>query len=201
MYKSFCFFLVFVLIGIFGCSCNCRYYIEKDKNGKKHLLREYKTTELQDKHYSKSEIKAEYKPRMFSIDTACLSRTDSTVECDSIAIRILSDSRQYADVFTKGLISCKMLNDAYPDDRLLILDIKTGKEIVQPTQRSVYVHSVIPLTFIRTSQNRRLFQFRITAYTFYFELTNDKANRKTKINEFIQGARLTWFYRSGRVEI
>ncbi len=192
----------FFVVGLF-CSCNYHYYIEKDSRGKKKILaREYQLYELQQKYYDKIIVKYQYKPEKYFIDSNFISKTDTSIDCDSFKIFILLDSKEYASMFTKGIIPDRLLITLYRDQlgcKGMIID-SFGKEIIDTSTMVLCVWDVHILTMVRTAPTSRFIKFKITPFSYYIELTNEKANRKTKPDEFIKGAHLRWFYKgSGEI--
>ncbi len=193
--------LLVTIIIVITSSCNYHSYIEKDHNGVKHRLRDYKSYDLQQRYNDKMFIKYWYKPGKYSVDSTCISKTDSLVDCDSIKVIIGPNAKDYASVFTSGLISCKLINNLYDHKNgPRLIDINTGKVIIDTSPKSFWIVDVHPMSYVKTTKKQKFFKLRIEQCWFYFELTNEKAKRKMKMKDFIKGATLTSFFK-GNCEI
>ncbi len=185
-----------------ACSCHYTLYQASDINGKKHWVRGYKSYKLGHRYYDRNIIKYKYKSENYNNNSICVSKTDTTIDYDSIKIRVLKDSKQYATIFTDGIISGNLISKFYGsannipavDEEIIPAKIDTGIKIFK-------IYSLHPLTNIKTKKGHRFFQFHISPYWFYFELTNPNAKRKTRLEDFIKGSHLSWFYTSNIVEI
>ena len=84
----------------------------------------------------------------------------------------------------------------YVDHYLQVIDVKTNKIIVHTGPKFLIVHSMHQISNIKINKTKRLFSFKMTPYTYYIELTNEKAGKKTTTKEFIENSHLTWFSKS-----
>ncbi len=124
------------------------------------------------------------------------------MDCDSIKVLVLPDSRKYSNIFITGIIPCRLLSNMYGEKlKFKTIDAITRKEIIDTSSKSLFVRNVHHLTFVKTKPTSRILSFKITPYTYYIELTNENAGSKTSILDFIKDSRLTWFYQSNVVEI
>ena len=192
--------IVALLIALFGCSCNYKYYTATDTGGVKHRLKEYRTIALQEKAADKAAYKYLYQRQLYNKDTELHVLSDKLIDCDSFKIAILHDSRKFSPLFIKGIIPRSVLNKTYIPYRLQMFDM-SGKEIIDTTAEEHCVRDMHVLPFIKLGATRKIVKFKVTPFTFYIELTNEQANKKTSLDEFINGARLTWFCRGNRQEI
>ncbi len=187
---------------IFASSCNYHYYYVIDVKGNKLRIKKYNSSELQHKVDEKLIVKRYYKPETYIVDSTCISKTDSSMDCDSIKVLVLPDSREFSNIFITGIIPCRLLSKMYGKPlKLKAIDAITRKEIIDTSPKSLFVRNVHHLTFVKTKPTSRILSFKITPYTYYIELTNDNAGSKTSILDFIKDSRLTWFYQSNVVEI
>ncbi len=194
--------IVSLITLIITCSCNYHYYTETDTKGVKHRLKEYKSGDLQQKEDDKLIVKKYYKPENYFVDSTCISKSDTSVDCDTIKIIIHPDSKEYTCLFTKGIIPCRLLSLLYGEKNdPMRIGLITNKEIIDTTPKTLIIYKMHHLAFIKTGDTRRIISFKMTPYTYYIELTNEKAGRKTTTKEFIENSHLTWCFKSPKVEI
>lgn len=154
-------------------------------------FRFYEVYGVDQEHIDKWITAKHYQKAFYPIDIDYISKTDTSIECDSLAIFIHKGSRSVATLFTKGIISCNNFNGVHQiqfDENLM--PIYEGK-------KSLLIWRVQLLDFIRTKKTCRIIKFRIFPRTIYYaELTNENAHKRTPLNKFIRNARLTWLYKS-----
>ncbi len=72
---------------------------------------------------------------------------------------------------------------------------------------SVTIRYIKELKYLEKSKHKRVFKFEIamyehccnpTDYRYYIELENNDVGRKTKLNDFVKNAKVTFFYFSGK---
>lgn len=130
----------------------------------------------------------------------CDSMVKSVIRCDSVLLFVHErQKRIFAPLFSKGIISCQVLNairktlpglykyDSLANKYMSVHDAPF--ETLQITRTELLPH-------VPTTSKTRILKFRIGCAIFYVELTNDLANRSTTIEDFITGARLTWIFKS-----
>ena len=160
------FLFVFVVA---TCSCHYKLYQASDINGKKHWVRGYKSYRLEHRYYDRTIIKYKYKPETYNNNPIYVSKTDTTIDYDSIKVVILKDSKKYASIFTDGIITGNLISKFYGstnnipavEEEIIPAKIDTGIKIFK-------IYSVHPLTHVKTKKGHKFFQFHISPYLFYF---------------------------------
>ena len=200
--RVFCISILYMVVIMAVSSCHYRLYKAVDQNGKKHKIRGYKSYKREHKYYDKTTVRYQYKKENYNLSPGCVAKTDTSVNCDSIKLFVQKDSRQFAPVFTSGIISCKLMNYIYgPMNELPGFEPIPGKELKDTVIKSFAVFNFHRLKYIHGGRRCRFYQFQIVPYWFYVELTNKKAKRRTKNEDFIKGSELTWFYRSNVISL
>lgn len=195
--------LLIVFIALCVCSCNYRWIIRKDKNGRHHIVKDYPRYFNKDGGEDKFVFRTEYKQTSYS----CGNKKrftfygDSLFVGDSVTYFLISNSKKYIDIFRLGLISADLLRQYQPQEtRVRHINIETGKEVKEDLSMETFGIGLEELQNMRTKKTVRRFKYTIGMNngfeTFYFELKNGKANRKTPVDSFIKGAHLIFFCQS-----
>ena len=173
-----------------------------DQHGKKHWIRGYKNYRLEHRYYDKVTVRNQYHPEQYKIDTRCRSKTDTSIDCDSIKLFVLKDSWLFAPLFTTGLVPCRLVSKEYGSlNDLPGVEKIPGKELKDTGIKNLIVYDVHQLKYIRHGRGHRVYQFHVMPYWFYIELINKKSRKKTKFPDFLKGAQLNWLYKSNVIDI
>jgi hypothetical protein len=107
-----------------------------------------------------------------------LTTKDTIIKLDSIKIAFSSDNSDYLELFKSRLIPSNVL---YTD-----------------TLEKVSVCCFEQFDYLKTKKTARKFKLwkydgrLVNPTAYYFELTNENANRETDLETFIKGAKLTF---------
>ncbi len=161
----------------------------------KFAYRPYETYGIDQQRIDKWIVRNYYTKQLHLIDSAYIAKTDTSIECESIEFFIAKTS-VFSPLFTKGVISCNKLNQMFTN--LPCWKIDFAQYDVPGSQRKpkIDLRGVQLLDFISTKKNQRFLKFRMYKSIFYVELTNEKANKHTPLQDFIKNASLTWLYKS-----
>lgn len=182
------FILLFMLGANLACIGKCH---AQEPTIDSFPFRFYEVTGIDQNHIDNWIIAKHYQKTFYPIDIDYISKTDTSIECDSLTIFIDKRSRSVATLFTRGIISCNNFKADYQiqfDENLM--PIYEGK-------KNLLIWRVHLLDFISTKKTCRIIKFSIFPRTIYYaELTNENAHKRTPLDKFIKNARLTWLYKS-----
>ena len=185
-------FLSLYILGVFPPILNECYAQQFDK----FLYSNYETYGVNQQRIDKWLIRNYYTKQTHVIDSAYIAKTDTSVECDSIEFFISQGSRVYSPLFTQGIVSCNKLNQIFTNLPCWTIDYYSYSRPTSKIKPKIELRGVQMLDFMRTKGTQRFLKFRIYKSIFYIELTNEKANKRTPLQEFIKNARMTWLYKS-----
>jgi hypothetical protein len=179
------------------CSCHYRLYRSTDRQGRLHRVRGYRSYKREHRYYDAQIIRYEYKANDYMADGRCVSRTDTSIECDSVKIYVLKDSWAYADAFTRGIIPPAEISKTYGKlSELPGVELVPGKPGPDTVVKSLIVYDFHRLDHIHSRRFYRFFQFHVYPYWYYIELTNPRGRKRMSFHEFLNGSHLSWIYRS-----
>lgn len=203
------------------CSCSYRIFVEKDKKGKKHRIKDYKNYDIGVSHAQQAIFsrKNGYNTQQYpvcngnySFDTA---NSKVFIQYDSVRVYLTDTTKELKTTFQKGLLSPHIIyccNDS--TCRIIkerrIITRSTGEPIIYNRLGwggpEITITNLELLKNVHSKGNQR--RFSISLYfndqglitVFFLELFNDNANRRTDLDTFIKGAQVT-FIKNGWVEI
>ena len=185
-----------LLLGFF--SCHYRLYSATDAQGKRHHIRGYKSYKREHRYYDRMAVKYKYKQTDYVPDSRCISKTDTSIDCDTVKIYVLKDSWAYAEAFTKGIIPPAVIGRTYGKlSELPGVELVPGKPGPDTVAKSLVVYDFHRLNYIHTRRSYRFFSFHVYPYWYYAEFTNLKGKKKMSFHDFLNSSHLTWIYRSG----
>ncbi len=205
--------IIFFLLLLSIQSCSYHWSKYELTNGEKLWVRSYKDYQKQE-HYEDKLIfknrKSDQAYQKYSgIITSDTTHGSTFIQFDSVRVYLFGDAYKFKSVFTSGLISgqmlfCKMNSSCKPIKEIKITDAVTGEPIIENlwgwTGYTITIDYFEELKNIKSKPTQRKFKFWVYPYKIRFnggnsiyllELTNDKANKKTDMEEFIKGASVT----------
>jgi hypothetical protein len=184
-------------LALVSLSCHYRLYRATDRQGRTHRVRGYRSYKREHRYFDGEVIRYKYQQHDYPADARCVSRTDTSIDCDTVKIYVLKDSWAYADAFTRGIIPPAEIGRAYGKlSELPGVELVPGKPGPDTAAKSLIVYDFHRLDYIHSRRFYRFFQFHVYPYWYYVELTNPAGRRRMTFHEFLNGSHLTWIYRS-----
>lgn len=186
----------FLILLIWAVCSYSGYHAHAQENvAVKFPFRPYEVYGVAQKVVDKWIIDNYYKKKFYPIDTAYVSKTDTSVECDSLTFFFDRETKKIASLFTQGIISCNYLKSVYSS-----LPIKVNEKSLMPIdegKKRTFIWRVELLDSINSEKKQTIIKFRVYPRTIYYaELTNENAHKHTSLKNFIKNARLTWLFKS-----
>ncbi len=206
------FFIFFLILSSQSCSFKWTRII--NSKGEKYWTRQYKDNEKNEQLEDRTLFKQSKKNTIYQIYTGNI-HTDTThfttfIQFDSVRVYLFNGTDLYKKVFTSGLISgqmiyCKLNSSCQPTPSIHILDALTKEPIVENlwgwTGHTITIDYFQEIKYIKSKPTKRKFKFWVYTYKkrfnggnaiFLLELTNKMADKHTNLEEFIEGAEVTF---------
>jgi hypothetical protein len=196
-------------------SCNYRWVRVETTDGKKVRIKEYKDYKVaemkRDLYFFKYDYHEQTYPKYSGIITSDTIRGSAFIQFDSIRVYLNYGTSKYKSIFSSGLVSgqmiyCAMDSSCKPVNAALVMvRSSTGDTIVENlwgwTGHTIQIDHFEELKYVNSKSTQRRFKFWVYPGKvrfnggndiFFLELTNDKADETTDIDDFIKGARVTF---------
>ena len=194
--------LMVCLLIVASTACRYRLYNARDASGHRHRIRGYKSYRREHKFYDKVTVKEFFEHRDYPTSPNFSAPTDTTVVTDSVKLFVSADSKEYAPMFTLGVVPCQLVGNTYGKmSEIPGVELLPFTEVTDQKVKTLSIYDVHRLRYIHARRGHRFYRFHITPYVFYAELTGKKPRRKTTEDEFMKNAKLTWFYKAKVVEL
>ena len=213
--------LLLLTISLF-CSCNYRLTFEKDSKGKRHIHRDFKDNDLEQRWKTQAMFRHKYGYMSQEYPKYQAGfKFDNTykvpfIQYDSTRVYLIDSSSILKALFAEKLLSpqiiyccvdstCKTIKEHREVRRLTGEQIIYNKRGWSGAEINISVCEVLQRTNTKANQRRLAIHLTFNdavqaTYVLFIELTNNHANRHTNINDFIKGATLT-FIRQAWIEI
>ncbi|WP_316768965.1 hypothetical protein [Pedobacter frigiditerrae] len=165
------------------------------------------TNESSNYEFAKRTFKSEYKKQSFEkYDGVIKIINESTFKFGEKTLTIINTDNSLLKIFKKGIFNPDIVFGAGTSKPLTqnqIDTMSTNEKVFYNMVRndSLNISSVKELVKLNPNYKTKRFVFwlfnpgRLNPTEYYFELYNDNANYKSSLNEFLENAKMTFFYK------
>ena len=157
--------------------------------------------------FAKRAFNSEYKRQSFETYKSKIEIiNDSTFEFDGKTLLITNTDQSLINIFKKGIFNPDIVFGAEtlkPLTQNQIDTMTTNEKVFYNMVRndSLNISSLKELVKLNPNYRTKRFAFwlfspgRLNPTEYYFEIFNNKANKKSSLSEFLENAKMTFFYK------